>query len=55
MCDARNYAVTAVLGQREGFDPHVIYYAQKTLDNAQANYSTIYKELLALVFTLEKI
>ncbi|XP_037495738.1 uncharacterized protein LOC119370859 [Jatropha curcas] len=40
MCDASNYAVGAVLGQRIEKNPHVIYYASRTLDNAQCNYST---------------
>jgi hypothetical protein len=34
--------------------PHVIYYANKTLNDAQLNYSTIEKELLAIVFALDK-
>ena len=54
MCDARNFAIRAVLGQREGNALHVIYYASKTLDNSQVNYSTTEKELLAIVFALEK-
>ncbi|PIN01369.1 DNA-directed DNA polymerase [Handroanthus impetiginosus] len=54
MCDASNYAVGAVLGQRIGKTPHVIYYASRTLDNAQSNYSTTEKELLAIIFALEK-
>ncbi|KAJ8765396.1 hypothetical protein K2173_012093 [Erythroxylum novogranatense] len=54
MCDASNYAVGAVLGQRVGRDPHVIYYASKTLDSAQQNYSTTEKEMFAVVIALEK-
>ncbi|KAH9741368.1 Endonuclease [Citrus sinensis] len=54
MCDASNYAVGAVLGQRVGRAAHVIYYASRTLDSAQCNYSTTEKELLAIVFALEK-
>jgi len=54
MCDASNFAVGAVLAQRDGKLPHVIYYASKTLDTTQANYTTIEKELLAIVFALDK-
>ena len=54
MCDASNYAVGAVLGQRIGKSAHAIYYASRTLDNAQRNYSTTEKELFAVVFALEK-
>ena len=54
MCDASDYAVGAVLGQRVSKIPHVIYYASKTLSDAQLNYSTTEKELLAVVFALEK-
>ncbi|KAK1427528.1 hypothetical protein QVD17_16215 [Tagetes erecta] len=54
MCDASNYAVGAVLGQRKDKVPYVIYYASKTLDTAQRNYSTTEKELLAIVFALDK-
>nr|KAJ0222679.1 hypothetical protein LSAT_V11C200054720 [Lactuca sativa] len=54
MCDASNYAIGAVLGQKNGRASHMIYYASRTLDNAQSNYSTMEKELLAIVFSLEK-
>ncbi|CAN6583797.1 unnamed protein product [Malus baccata var. baccata] len=54
MCDASNYALGAVLGQRKDKQPHVIYYASRTLIDAQLNYSTMEKELLAVVFTLDK-
>ena len=54
MCDARDYAIGAVLGQREDKKAFVIYYASKTLDSAQANYTTKEKEFLAVMFALEK-
>ncbi|CAN6573952.1 unnamed protein product [Malus baccata var. baccata] len=54
MCDASDYAVSAVLGQRRDKLPHVIYYASRTLNDAQLNYATTEKELLAVVFALEK-
>ncbi|KAH9686698.1 hypothetical protein KPL70_014461 [Citrus sinensis] len=54
MCNASNYVVGTILGQRVGRDAHVIYYTSRTLDSAQCNYSTTEKELLAIVFALEK-
>ncbi|XP_045822018.1 uncharacterized protein LOC123914902 [Trifolium pratense] len=54
MCDASNYAVGAVLAQRIDKAAHVIYYASRTLDSAQSNYTTTEKELLAIVFALDK-
>ena len=54
MCDASDYAIGAVLGQREDKKAFVIYYASKTLDSTQANYTTTEKEFLAVVFALEK-
>ena len=54
MCDASDFAVGVVLGQRVDKKPVAIYYASKTLMDAQVNYSTTEKELLAIVFALEK-
>ena len=54
MCDASNYALEVVLAQKIDKFPRVIYYASRTLDAAQANYTTTEKELLAIVFSLEK-
>ncbi|CAN6554891.1 unnamed protein product [Malus baccata var. baccata] len=54
MCDASDNAIGAVLGQRKNKQPHVIYYASRTLNDAQLNYSTTEKELLAVVFALDK-
>jgi hypothetical protein len=54
MCDASDYAIGAVLGRRFDKLPLVIYYASKTLNDAQLNYSTTEKELLAIVFALDK-
>ncbi|WKA03598.1 hypothetical protein VitviT2T_021698 [Vitis vinifera] len=53
-CDASDFAIGVVLGQREDGKPYVIYYASKTLNEAQRNYITIEKELLAVVFALNK-
>jgi hypothetical protein len=54
MCDTSDYAVGAILGQRVDKLPYVIYYASKTLNDVQLNYSTMEKELLANVFVLDK-
>ena len=54
MCDASNFAVGVVLGQRKEGKPYVIYYASKLLDDAQINYTTTEKELLAIVYAFNK-
>ncbi|KAJ9565234.1 hypothetical protein OSB04_001200 [Centaurea solstitialis] len=54
MCDASDWAVGAVLGQRQDKIFHSIYYSSKTLNSAQINYTTTEKELLAVVFAFEK-
>ena len=54
MCDASDLAIGAILGQREGGKFYVVYYASKTLNEAQRNYTTIEKELSAIVFALDK-
>jgi hypothetical protein len=54
MCDASDYAVGAVLGQTKDKKHHAIAYASKTLDGAQLNYATTEKELLVVVFAINK-
>jgi len=54
MCDASDYVVGAVLGQQKNKFFHAIYYASKVLNENQVNYSTTEKELLAVIFALEK-
>ena len=54
MCDANDYAMGAVLGQRTEKIFRAIYYASKTFNEAQENYSTTEKEMLAMVFAYEK-
>ncbi|XP_031266563.1 uncharacterized protein LOC116124951 [Pistacia vera] len=54
MCDASNCALGFVLGQRVGRACHAIYYVSRTLNGARLNYSTTEKELLSVVFALEK-
>ncbi|GKE15060.1 reverse transcriptase domain-containing protein [Tanacetum coccineum] len=60
MCDASEFAVGAVLGQKDGKFFHPIYFASKTLNPAQQKYTVTEKELMAdfilfsqkLLFTL---
>ena len=54
MCDASDYAMGAVLGQKIDKMFRAIYYASKTFNEAQENYSTTEKEMLAIVFACEK-
>ena len=44
----------AVLGQAKDKKHHAIAYASKTLIGPQLNYATAKKELLAIVFTIDK-
>ena len=54
MCDASNYAIGEVLGQKRDRIFQVIHYATRTLNDAQLNYATTKKELLAIVFAFDK-
>ena len=54
LCDASDYAVGAVLGQRVDKKLNVIQYSSKTLDSAQRNYATTEKEFLEVVFACDK-
>ena len=54
MCNASDYAMGAVLGQKVDKMFRVIYYSSKTFNEAQDNYSTIKKEMLAMTFACEK-
>ncbi|GJU76578.1 DNA-directed DNA polymerase [Tanacetum coccineum] len=54
MCDASDYAIGAVLGQRIEKHFRPIHYASKTMTEAESNYTTTEKEMLAVVYTFEK-
>nr|GEX06917.1 DNA-directed DNA polymerase [Tanacetum cinerariifolium] len=54
MCDASDFAVGAVLGQKDGKNFHPIYFASKTLNPAQQKYTVIKKELMVVVFAFDK-
>jgi hypothetical protein len=54
MCDASDFAVGAILGQTKDKKHYAISYASKTLTGPQLNYSTTEKELLVVVFAIDK-
>jgi hypothetical protein len=54
MCDASDFVVGAVLGQTKDKKHYAISYASKTMTGPQLNYSTTEKELLAVVFAIDK-
>ena len=53
-CDVSDYAMGAVLGHKSDKMFRAIYYASKTFNEAQENYSTTEKEMLVVVFACEK-
>nr|GFA40873.1 reverse transcriptase domain-containing protein [Tanacetum cinerariifolium] len=54
MCNASDYAVGAVLGQRIEKHFRPIHYASKTMNQAETNYTTTEKEMLAVVYAFKK-
>ncbi|GJS09509.1 reverse transcriptase domain-containing protein [Tanacetum coccineum] len=54
MCDASDFAIGAVLGQRKTKHFQPIHYASKTMTEAQIHYTTTEKEMLAVVYAFEK-
>ncbi|GJR47387.1 reverse transcriptase domain-containing protein [Tanacetum coccineum] len=54
MCDASDYAIGAVLGQQIEKHFRPIHYASKTITEAESNYTTTEKEMLAVVYAFEK-
>ncbi|GJV54070.1 reverse transcriptase domain-containing protein [Tanacetum coccineum] len=54
MCDASDFAIGAVLGQRNTKHFQPIHYASKTMTEAQIHYTTTEKEMLAVVYAFEK-
>ncbi|GJY85583.1 reverse transcriptase domain-containing protein [Tanacetum coccineum] len=55
MCDASDYAIGAVLGQRIEKHFRPIHYASKTMTEAESNYTTTEKEMLAVEFDFNVI
>nr|GFB53657.1 reverse transcriptase domain-containing protein [Tanacetum cinerariifolium] len=54
MCDASDFTICAVLGQRREKHFKPIHYASKTMNDAETNYTTTEKEMLAVVYAIEK-
>ncbi|PWA66127.1 reverse transcriptase domain-containing protein [Artemisia annua] len=54
MCDASDYAIGAVLGQRKTKYFQPIHYASKTMTDTQYHYTTTEKEMLAVIYAFEK-
>ncbi|GJT48341.1 reverse transcriptase domain-containing protein, partial [Tanacetum coccineum] len=54
MCDVSDYAIGAVLGQRIEKHFRPIHYAIKIMTEAESNYTTTEKEMLAVVYAFEK-
>nr|GEX33750.1 reverse transcriptase domain-containing protein [Tanacetum cinerariifolium] len=55
MCDARDFTIGAVLGQRHEKHFKPIHYVSKTMNDAESNYTTTEKEMFAVVYAFEKI
>nr|GEW96807.1 hypothetical protein [Tanacetum cinerariifolium] len=54
MCDASDFAISVVLGQRKMKHFQHINYASKTMTEAQIHYTTTEKEMLVVVYAFEK-
>nr|GEZ47608.1 DNA-directed DNA polymerase [Tanacetum cinerariifolium] len=54
MCNASDFAIGAVLGQRRDKHFWPIHYANKTMTEAESKYTTTEKEMLAVVYAFEK-
>nr|GEU93313.1 reverse transcriptase domain-containing protein [Tanacetum cinerariifolium] len=54
MCDASDFAIGAFLGQRHEKHFKPSHYASKTMNDAETNYTTIEKVMLAVVYAFKK-
>nr|GFB52737.1 reverse transcriptase domain-containing protein [Tanacetum cinerariifolium] len=54
MCNASDFAIDAVLGQRQEKHFMTIHYASKTMTKTESNYTTTEKEMFAMVYAFEK-
>nr|GEX84215.1 retrovirus-related Pol polyprotein from transposon 17.6 [Tanacetum cinerariifolium] len=54
MCDASDFVIGAILGQRQDKHFRPIHYASKTMTEVESNYTTTKKEMLAVVYAFKK-
>nr|GEY62661.1 hypothetical protein [Tanacetum cinerariifolium] len=54
MCDASDFAIGVILGQRQDKHFRPIHYASKTMTEVESNYTMTEKEMLAVVYAFEK-
>ncbi|GJW25218.1 reverse transcriptase domain-containing protein [Tanacetum coccineum] len=54
MCDARDFAIGAVLEKHHEKHFRPIHYASKTVNEAESHYTTTEKEMLAVVYAFKK-
>nr|GEY48408.1 reverse transcriptase domain-containing protein [Tanacetum cinerariifolium] len=54
MCDASDFAISAVLGQHQERHFRPIHYASKTMTEAESKYTITENEMLAVVYAFEK-
>ncbi|GKA58801.1 reverse transcriptase domain-containing protein, partial [Tanacetum coccineum] len=54
MCDASDFAIGTVLGQRHEKHFRPRHYANKTITEAELHYTTTKKEMIAVVYAFEK-
>nr|GEW21178.1 hypothetical protein [Tanacetum cinerariifolium] len=54
ICDASDFPIGAILGQRQEKHFRPIHYSSKTMTEAKSNYTTTEKEMLAVVYAFEK-
>ena len=52
--DVCDYGIGVVLGLKEGFVEHAIYYISKNLQGVEINYTVTEKELLVVIYALKK-
>nr|GEX40195.1 reverse transcriptase domain-containing protein [Tanacetum cinerariifolium] len=55
MCDARDFGIGVVMGQRQEKHFRPIHYASKTMTEAESNHTTTEKEILAVVLVLQEL